>query len=291
MASTIILIVMTCTGCMTASSYADSISGKNYSNTQDTAIPQTDIKGMVEGYLSTQSSAGSDRKAVVIMMDGFRANAIEGFFGYGQGIARLAAEGGLYFTKPANMDTDSNIGRGTNMLSIMTGVEPSAMDILKSTDVKRETPKSMAANFAANYQTAFYTDYSNYINHHLAQELAVNLMPSLTATAFDDIHAMQYEMVSSLKSKSVILAASSNLYDAAGGDYSTGNVSYMNAVINFNSYVEEIINQAQTRNDEEWLIVVTSTFGGEEQMNSNKSIHNSLTFLASNRKITDGKFV
>lgn len=289
--SMVMMVVLTCTGCMTQSSYKSSISMDNYSNTTDTAIAQTDIKLMVEQYMSSIDGKNTNKKAIVIMLDGFRANAIDDFYEYGKGIARLAGQGGLYFTRPANIDTDSDIGMSANMLSIMTGVEPGEMGIFKSSDVKREDPASMVSTLGLKYMTSFITDYSNYIDHQLALELkSLEHQKTITATSVETVHQLQDEVLKGIKSKSVILTACSDLYKVAGGDYSIGNVDYMNAVINFNGYIEEII-QAASNRDDDWLIVVASTFGGEESIIQNKQSHNATTFLASNKTIVDGKFI
>ena len=288
----LMVMVVACTGCVSASSYLSSIDTKKYSNTAETAISQTDIKLMVEKYMQTGTVETGVRKSLVIMVDSFRANTIESFYDYGKGIARLANSGGLYFTKPANIETKSRIGRGTNMLSIMTGVEPSEMNVLKSSDVKRAEPLSLAATCAAKYPTGFYSDYANYIDHQLAQEFAViSNINGFSASAVDTIHKLRDDLIKAMDNKSVILSATSELYKQANGDYSTKNVDYMNAIINFNSYIEEMIQNTINRDGEDWLIVVTSTFGGEEGIMENKKAHNTTTFLASNKKIVDGCFV
>ena len=288
----VMMVVLTCTGCMMQSSYISSISTDNYINTMDTPIAQTDIKLMVEQHMSSTSGEKANKKAIVIMVDAFRANAIDGFYEYGKGIARLADQGGLYFTSPANIDTDSDIGIGTNMLSIMTGVEPGEMGMFKSSDVKREEPASMVSTLGLKYMTSFITDYSNYINHQLAQELKlIEQRNTISTTSVETVHQLQDEMLKGINSKSVILTACGDLYKVAGGDYSTDNVEYMNAIINFNGYIEEIIQTVATRDGEDWLIVVASTFGGEESMVQDKQAHNTTTFLASNKKIIEGKFV
>ena len=290
--SLIIMIVISCTGCVTSSSYLESINIKKYSNTLETALAQTDIKGMVDEYMQTAEGESKNKKAIVIMVDGFRANTIESFYEYGKGIARLAGDGGLYFTQPANIDTDAKIGRGTNMLSIMTGIEPSKMSVMKSSDVKRAEPLSLATSCATKYATGFYTDNINYLEHQLAQELdLIKNVNGFTANAVDDVHKLRDEIVRAVDTKTVVLAAVNDLYLHAGGNYSTRNTDYMKAVINFNSYIEEIMLRISAKTGEAWLMVVTSTFGGEESIVDNKKAHNSTTFLASNKKIENGKFI
>ena len=111
------------------------LSDKGYfSNSYDNAILQTDIASKISLHFTNNS--GTRKKAILITIDGFRAEGLEYMMGNDLGMLSIAKEGGLYWTKPANLDTKANIDIGVNFLSIVTGQEPSTFNVLKKTDAK-----------------------------------------------------------------------------------------------------------------------------------------------------------
>ncbi len=87
-----------------------------FSDSYDNAIPQTDIVNKITAHFNQNTSV--KKKAVLITIDGMRAESLEYIMGNDLGLSRIAKTGGLYWTKPANLDSKAKIDLGVNFLSI-----------------------------------------------------------------------------------------------------------------------------------------------------------------------------
>lgn len=270
------------TGCMSEGSFVEHLAKEKFKNDMDNPIPQTDIRGIMEAHIQSEES----HKGLLITLDGFRANAISQFADCGKGIARMANEGGLYFTKPANIDGKSTIGIGTNMLSVLTGKAPDDMGVLKSTDGKREEFPSILASNSKEYKVRFLTDNEGYIDTQLNQELPKDKTKksNYTYDCIEKFCDMEGEILDSLSANRLVVVSLSLPYVAADGDYSMGNEDYLSAIFNINDMLESILQEVTNHPIKyaDCLVMATSTFGGEESIFQNKSLHNATTFLASN---------
>lgn len=272
-----------CTGCMTAKSFMTGVPVDKFANTVDNAIMQTDISAKVLKHLQEGASA----KSLLILVDGFRANALSEFYDNGKGIARLGADGGIYFTKPSNIDTKAKVGIGTNMLSILTGVEPSEMDVFKSTDGKRVEPYSILTTVSNVYKVDFYTDNQAYLDIQLHQEIdAISKggnAKMFEAKYLSSLKEIETATIEHLNDKLIVVALSIP-YVKADGDYSLEHADYLSAIHNVNAMIESLVLACEERENEDWQITVASTFGGVEGLTGNKKVHNTTTFLASNKE-------
>ena len=266
--------------CTSAKDYLKSIDMSAYDNKIDDAIPQTDITKYVENYLNS----GVGKRAILILVDGFRANTLDLFLDYELGIARLKNLGGLYFTKPMNIDTKSKIGVGTNMMSILTAEEPSAISLYKSTDAKRAEPYTIMSKVAKDKKVVYLTDNYNYIDVQLKQEFEENKNnKNLKYEYVEEFENIDDKVIENLNNNLIVVSIS-GVNSSASGKYSAKNANYINAIHNLNSMIENIW---QSTRDifGDYMIMVASTFGGEESLTQNKEAHNTTTFLACNKEL------
>lgn len=255
-----------------------------FSTDYDKAIKQTQISNILSEHL--QNKEGVTKKAILIMIDGMSVQSLPYFYDYGKGISHIAKNGGLYWTIPDNIATRAKIDTGVNFLQIVTGKEPSTFEVLKSTDAKREAPLSIMSSVASMRSVAFLTDNENYINVQLAQELSAKKLANLKCGIAKDIHELKKNCLAEISfNKDFIVLAISTLYNEVGQNFNAGNKEYLASIINLNSYIEEIYAEINARTGEDWLVAVTSTFGGKKTLENKNIENNVLTFMASNKAI------
>lgn len=264
-----------------------SLTQKNYFlNSYDDAISQTDIAGMISSHFdnSTGKSA-KKKKAILITIDGFRAEGLMHIMDSDLGMSQISKDGGLYWTKPANLDSKAKIDLGVNFLSIVTGEEPSEFGVLKSTDVKRELPYSIMTIIAEKYSVKFLTDNKTYVNKHLAEEFAVKQSQKLSVVTNSDLNQLRTDCLKSLNDNDFIMAAISNPYEVATGNFKLSNENYLSAIIHLNYYIAELYEQTKSRTTEDWLFIATTTCGGNSKLALNNEEGNILTFMFTNKAI------
>lgn len=254
-----------------------------FDNKYENAILQTEIAGTVSEHFRTNDTI--KKKALLVAIDGMRAECLEYFFNEGIGAAKIADDGGLYWTKPANLETDAKVDIGVNFLSVMTGKEPSEFDVLKSTDAKREKPYSLMANLSEKYMTKFLTDNANYIDTQLNAEIKAKQSARLVYKSFTNLEKMMAECTSSLADTDFIALAISAPYQVAAGNYKMSNARYLSTLLNLNCRLGDIYRDIKARENEDWLVIVTSTCGGKTALHIGEEEGNNLTFMLTNKKL------
>ena len=206
-----------------------------FSDSYDNAIPQTDIVNKITAHFNQNTSV--KKKAVLITIDGMRAESLEYIMGNDLGLSRIAKTGGLYWTKPANLDSKAKIDLGVNFLSIVTGQEPSTFNVLKSTDAKREKPYSIVSTMSEKYRVKFLTDNKAYIDMYLAAEIKAMESQKLSCVSCVDLNAVRSECLSNLNGNDFITVAISNPYVVAAGNYKMSNAAYLASLLHLNYYI------------------------------------------------------
>ncbi len=253
-----------------------------FANSYDDAILQTDIYGIISKHFENVGT--KKKKAMLITIDGMRAEGLEYIMGSDLGISAISKDGGLYWTKPANLDTKAKIDIGVNFLSIVTGEEPSTFDVLKKTDAKREVPYSIMAKASDKYNVKFITDNKNYIESHLALELKAKASPRLSYVSSSDLNGLRNDCLNSISDNDIVVVATSDPYNVAQGNYSMGNSAYLSAILHLNYYITDIYEQVKKTNDD-WLFIVATTCGGKSKLAADKEEGNILTFMFTNQKL------
>lgn len=255
-----------------------------FANKYEEAIAQTDIVGLINAHFAEVGSV--KKKAMLVLVDGMRANGLEYVMSSEIGLSAIAKDGGLYWTKPSNIDTDARVDIGVNFLSIVTGEEPSTFDVLKSTDSKRETPYSIMRILSNKHSVKFLTDNANYINTQLSSEFKANVSQRLTWSSCNNVNELRSASVDSLKDNDFVAVATSQLVSVAKGNFSLNNKYYLAEMINLGYNIADIYSAVKARTNEDWLFVVATTCGGQNSLALNKTTDNILTFMFCNKKIS-----
>lgn len=256
-------------------------------NSYDDAILQTDIVNKITAHFNENTNP--KKKAILITIDGMRAESLEYIMGNDLGFAAISKTGGLYWTKPANLDSKAKIDVGVNFLSIVTGQEPSTFNVLKSTDAKREKPYSIISTISTmseKYSVKFLTDNKAYIDMYLAAEIKAMQSQKLSCVSCVDLNAVRTECLNDLSGNDFITVAISNPYVVAAGNYKMSNAAYLASLLHLNYYIDDLYSEITNRtkaNNEDWLVIVTTTCGGNTKLAANKEEGNILTFMLSNK--------
>lgn len=256
-----------------------------FSASYDKAIKQTQISSIVANHLNNNKD-GFAKKALLVTIDGMSAQSLPYFYDFGKGISRVAKDGGLYWTIPDNMETKAKVDIGVNFLQVVTGKEPSSFEVLKSTDAKREVPFSIMTSASKSHAVAFLTDNENYINVQLAQELNASKQEGLKYGVAKDIHELKTNCLAEIEFKRDFIAlAISSPYFVADQNFDMSNPNYLAEIINLNVYLDEIYSSIKERENEDWLVVIASTFGGKKTLEKSNTQNNILTFMATSKKM------
>lgn len=277
----IVAITFMLSGC-SSKKILNNMTEKGYfNNSYDNAIPQTDIGGkMIAAHFA--STGTKKKKALLVTVDGFRVESLNYLMNNDLGIKRISKDGGLYWTKPMNLDTKAKVDIGVNFLSIITGEEPSTFNVLKNTDAKRETPKSVLSKLPSGHSVKFLTDNQNYIDVQLSAEIVAQ---NIDYNVSKDLNSLRTECINSLDNNDFILLATSSPYKVGKNNYKLSNKDYLAEIIHLNYYLGNIYNYITARADEDWLVIVASTCGGSTNLLANNEEGNILTFMVTNKQI------
>lgn len=255
-----------------------------FANSYENAIAQTDIAGLVNAHFAEVGAV--KKKAMLVLVDGMRVDGLDYIMDSNLSLSTIAKDGGLYWTKPANIDTKAKIDVGVNFLSIVTGQEPSSFDVLKSTDSKRATPASIMDSLSYKHSVKFLTDNANYVDVQLASEFKANASQKLSWSTCENLNALREASVDSLEDSDFVAVATSELVNLAKGKFSLGNKDYLAGMINLGYNITDIYSAVKARENEDWLFLVATTCGGQNNLTINKEVGNILTFMFSNKKIS-----
>ena len=117
--------LLTCAlaGCTTTKSYKATVEGSGlFANDVSTAMPQTTVHDLVLEHFSSPLPAGKTaKKALLLFMDGCRADALPLFADYGLGVMTAAKDGGLYLTYAGGTQKSFRSDTAPGFFSMLTG--------------------------------------------------------------------------------------------------------------------------------------------------------------------------
>lgn len=93
-----------------------------FANDVSTAMPQTAVHDLVLEHFSFPLPAGKNaKKALLLFMDGCRADALPLFADYGLGVMTAAKDGGLYLTYAGGTQKSFRSDTAPGFFSMLTG--------------------------------------------------------------------------------------------------------------------------------------------------------------------------
>ncbi len=288
----------------TESAYLELISQVNYENTIETAIPQTELYNIINNHFASPLPEGkTEKKAIIIGYDGCRADALafteNTFSGVNKMLKngasiKLSYCGGVNYPAANTQDTSTAPG----WCSILTGVWAdkhgiTGNGITKTLEYKTllttltESSTIDSALFITSWDGHFATDNATYnLEKAYCEEkglnVAFNYCSGDTAsanTAIKDINQADC---------SDFIFAIYEGTDHAGHafGFSTNNPIYragyrLNDILAYRTL--NAIENRDTYETEDWLIIITSDHGGYETGHGGPAIQERITFIISNK--------
>ena len=287
----------------TVSKYKDNVSSvESYSNTLETAIPQTDIYGMIKNHFEAELPEGkTEKKVIVLGYDGGRADALSLLDGTTEnsaisyllstgGTAQIGYCGGINYPNFHKQDTSTAAGWAailTGQWSDVNGVTgngvpknqdcPSLFVSLVEDDIIEDSA------FYVSWNGHFVNDDSTYVyeKQYIAEK---GLDVTFTDADNDDgTFANTLADVQSADCSDFIFSIF-EYPDSAG--HGTGfcieNPDYAKAIADNDAQCKLIIDAIESRETyetEDWLIILTSDHGGYNTGHGFLTIQERMTFI------------
>lgn len=272
-----------------------------YTNTLETATPQTEIYNMIKDHLASPLAEGkTEKKVLVIGYDGCRADALSLLDTEGQGCisyllstgatAQIAYCGGVNYPAINTQATSTAPG----WCSILTGrwADVHGIDgngIEKTNDTL--TLLTTAVEDGTIDSSVFYVSWDGHFNGEdttYIQEKNYVEEKSLDVTFLDadDDNGTVKNIISDLNSADCtdFIFTTLEHTDHAGHDtgFSLNNPDYSKAFADAEAHGREIINAVESRATyatEDWLIIVTSDHGGYNTGHGSLTLQERMTFI------------
>lgn len=288
----------------TEASYREKVAKIAYENTIETAIPQIEIYDMINDHFNSPLPEGkTEKKAIVIGYDGCRADALTFTESSFSGVNKMLESGaslnyvycgGVNYPEVNTQDTSTAPG----WCSILTGVWAdkngiTGNGITKSLEYKTlmtsltESGVIDSANFITSWDGHFETDNSTYkLEKEYCEEkgldVAFNYCIEDTASARAVIKDIKQDDCSDF------IFAIYEGTDHAGHTFgfSTNNPIYqagyrLNDILAYRTL--NAIENRETYESEDWLIIITADHGGFGTDHGGPSIQERMVFIITNK--------
>lgn len=284
--------------------YLERIAQVKYENTIETAIPQVDLYDIISNHFNSSLPDGkTEKKAIIIGYDGCRADALtlaeKSFSGINKMLesgasCNLVYCGGVNYPAINTQDTSTAPG----WCSILTGewadkTGVTGNGITKSLEYKTlmtsltESGKIDSAAFITSWDGHFETDDGTYnLEKKYCEEKGLDV--SFNYCSGDTVSA--YTAIKDIKQEdcSDFIFAIYEGTDHAGHTFgfSTNNPIYqagfrLNDVLAYRTL--NAIENRETYESEDWLIIITSDHGGFGTSHGDESVQERMTFIISNK--------
>lgn len=286
--------------------YRETVAAIGYENTIETATPQTDIYDMITAHFEAPLPEGkTEKKVIVIGYDGCRADALK-YVGDSvfSGVGKMLDEGALLeigYCGGVNYPAENTQATSTapGWCSLLTGEWADKHGITGNGITKTLEYKTLmtamvedgtidSANFITSWNGHFVNDNSTYKAEKAYCEengvnVAFNFCAEDTASARTAIKDIKQDDCSDF------IFAIYEGTDHAGHSFgfSTNNPIYkagfvLNDILAYRTI--KAIENRETYESEDWLIIITSDHGGYGKDHGDASIQERMVFILSNKE-------
>lgn len=281
--------------------YRQNVAKVSYSNTIETAVPQTELYNTIRYHFESPLEKGkAEKKAIVIGYDGCRADILAEIDKEHSGISALVNEGaslellycgGVNYPELNTQDTSTAPG----WCSILTGHWAdvhgiTGNDITKTMDTKTLLVSLVEDKLADS--STFITKWAGHFSRANAtylEEMAYcteNALPVTYAKCDDDKVSHNYTLEEVKKADCAdFIFTIYEPTDSTGHNkgFTFNNPKYKDAFKAADKMALETINAIKARptyDKEDWLIIITSDHGGIKRNHGKESIQERMTFAA-----------
>lgn len=278
-----------------------------YSNTMETAVPQTEIYNLIKDHLEGELPEGkTSKKAIVIGYDGCRADNLALINDEHASAIRMLAEegevavgycGGVQYPRINTQATSTAPGWCTMLTGVWADVHGvTDNDIPKSND--HLTLLTTAVEDGTIDNSAFYVSWgghfsgnnSTYINEkNYIEEKGLDV----AFVREGDDNGTYANVMNDLSKDdcSDFIFSIFEFCDHVGHDtgFNHKNAAYVSSFYDAEAVGTDIINKIKARStyeSEDWLILITTDHGGYNTWHGGPTMHERYTFIASNKAIT-----
>lgn len=280
--------------CTTTKSYRATLENSGlFANTVATAMPQTVVHDLVFKHFSNPLPDGKTaKKALLLFMDGCRADALPLFAKYGLGVMTAAKDGGIYLTYAGGTQKSFRSDTAPGFFSMLTGQWADKYGMTDNEQKKDVEPLTCLGELARQGRSvSFLVQWPTHINVQYKAEIdwaKENNYP-LTAASSEDDPALQREILKSIAEKDVTAGLYSEPDSTGhGSGFDPKKPAYAAAVVNTNACIEQAIQAVYARDtydQEDWLILVTTDHGGHGKNHYQATAVERLTWLAVNQTV------
>ena len=275
-------------------------------NTVETALPQTVVYSILEKHFKAPLPEGkTKKKAIVLGYDGCRTEMLEYFDRLERGAAKYIMQngghaiftyaGGTPYPKPITHETDTGPGWG----AILTGLQSEESTIYYNCAVKAVEPRSSILAFTEDKLTDSSAFYVSWDGHFTAQESTYRAEKEYAEEKGIKAKYLRAENDSATLQNALEDVRSADCSDyiftifeypdiyGHGFGFSPGIEEYMKSFIDSEKAgmdLIEAIEDRETYNEEDWLILVTPDHGGIGKAHGGPSLEERITFIVSNKE-------
>ncbi len=283
--------------------FRQNVASVNYENTVETAYPQTNLYDIIKDHFESELPEGkTEKKVVIIGYDGCRADILaerqeNGAVSY---LLSQGASNNLLYCGGVNYPAENTQATSTapGWCSIVTGVWADENGITGNGITKAVEPKTLmtslvedgtidSASFITKWKGHFTNSNSTYKDEKAyCEENNINVEFELRKNK-SDIHTGAMAEITSADCSDFVFIIYENT-DSAGHDFgfTFNNPVYKDAFNTEDAYGYEVIKaieERETYETEDWLIIVTSDHGGIGTGHGGKSIQERMTFIVMNK--------
>lgn len=281
-------------GCTIPNEYKKSIDKMNvFQNRYDDIIPQTIVYDIVTGHFNENLPEGkTKKKALILFMNGTRADTMPYLNDYNIGINRIKEEGGLYLTYNGGDGKGFRTDTAPTTASVLTGKWANEIGVIKDTDAKGIEPLTFVSQIGmTNKKSIFLSEWDSHtkLQYKAESEWVKKNGGMASFIDADGDNDLQSKLKNAISNNDLTVGLYSSVDNAGhSSGFSNNSGEYMSAVMNINGYVNELLDRilnSDTYAEEDWLIMVTSAHGGSNKSHYQGSIKDRTTWLVSNKSI------
>ncbi len=288
----------------TEEAYREKVAQVAFENTIETAIPQTELYNIINNHFSAPLPEGkTEKKAIVIGFDGCRADALTFTENSFSGVNKMLSDGaslnyvycgGVNYPEVNTQDTSTAPG----WCSLLTGVWAdkngiTGNGITKSLEYKTlmtslvETETIDSANFITIWDGHFEDENSTYkLEKEYCEEKGLNVKFNLCSTNTKSANTAIADIEQTDCSDFIFAIYEGTDAAGHGFGFSTNNPIYqagyrLNDVLAYKTITA--IEERETYESEDWLIIITSDHGGLGTDHGGPSIQERMVFLITNK--------
>ncbi len=288
----------------TEEAYREVISQIAYENTIETAIPQTEIYKMISDHFSSALPEGkTEKKAIIIGYDGCRADALTLAEGKDSGIKKmlnngaslnLAYCGGVNYPETNTQDTSTAPG----WCSILTGKWADKTGITGNGITKTLEYKTLltsltedeiidSASFVTSWDGHFVNDNSTYkAEKQYCEDNSLNVAFNFCSNDTNSANTVIKDLKNADCSDFIFAIYEGPDHSGHAFGFSTNNPIYdvgfrINDVLAYRTL--NAIEDRDTYETEDWLIIITADHGGFRTGHGGPSIQERMTFIVTNK--------